>query len=128
MLSVEELLRPRKKVMFTYPGSPFNVGDILPDVLPKWMSEEQIKQEMDSLDKFPAIFENLEWWEERKEEDMPEYLKCNTSKPVSYLNIRKWWFSEGHEIWADYNGKSNLMFMWAYTPISETEYLNQIKQ
>lgn len=49
---MNELLKPRYKVIADYPGSPFPVGFIMKDDCESWS-------------KYPANFRKLEWWEER---------------------------------------------------------------
>jgi len=68
-MTVEELLKPRYKVIADYPYNPVEVGE-----LECSDTEEQGK----FLDQFPHLFKKLEWWEERKECDMPEYVKSTT--------------------------------------------------
>lgn len=75
-MTVEELLKPRYKVIADYPSSPFFINDILPNALKEWQRDnERTKATLNECEKYPAIFKKLEWWEEREIEDMPEYLK-----------------------------------------------------
>lgn len=85
MLSKEQLLIPRYKVIAYYPNSKFPIGTIL--TLDKYSSgkwwheytdDEPIHLE-DGDNRFPAIFKPLEWWERRSIEDLPEYLMRNTA-------------------------------------------------
>lgn len=65
-MTTEELLKPRYKVIADYPFNKIApVGEIISgDKLPMWDVRE-----------FPHLFKKLEWWEERKESEMPEYVK-----------------------------------------------------
>lgn len=74
-MTPEELLKPRFKVIADYPVSPYPVGAI---ITPK---------DAEYFDKYPVIFKRLEWYEERKPEDMPLYLKDRIES-----------FGEGHEV------------------------------
>lgn len=94
---IEELLLPRYKVINIYPfNNHFMLNEIitlnefdgrkhltkelnepyvlqkplnpLSDILPITMYESTFTQ-------YPHLFKKLEWWEDRKVEDMPEYLK-----------------------------------------------------
>lgn len=78
-MSTEELLKPRIKIIAPWPQNPinpFHVGDILLKngihftriSNPKSIHEKEI-------DIYPHLFRKLDWWEERKLEDMPEYVK-----------------------------------------------------
>lgn len=64
---VADLMKPRYKVIADWPGSPLVVGQIL---IP-----EGDKLDKDGFAKHPHLFQPLQWWEDRKPEEMPEYLK-----------------------------------------------------
>lgn len=72
-LKSEELLKPRYKVIADYPDSILSVGDIFEtyDNGIKYvtqLSKVDVKE-------YPHLFKPLEWHEDRKPEDMPEYVK-----------------------------------------------------
>lgn len=76
-LSKEELLRRRFKVIADYPESGLRIGDILEDGQKEfewWINNRDQSKWTFHPEKYPAIFRKLEWWEEREESDMPEYL------------------------------------------------------
>lgn len=87
--TVEELLKPRYKVIVPWPGmevEPFALGQIV--TLQKHPSDEEegfihiplkhipgsYMREQFFLN-YPHLFRKLEWWEERAPEDMPKYVK-----------------------------------------------------
>jgi len=74
-MTVEELLRPRAILTNKYPNCPFAEGAILDH----WLEETYILHDpyfsVDNPLKYPANFRKLEWWEYRKLEDMPKYVK-----------------------------------------------------
>ena len=71
-MSIEELMKPRWKVVTDYPQSLFFINEIVfYDGL--WAKTDEVKV-MVNPDSYPAIFKKLQWWEERKEEDLPKYL------------------------------------------------------
>lgn len=80
-MTVEEILRPRYKVIADYPMSKmyFNIGDVL-----YWnqqhdsyrIDDKKVSMAKETVESYPHLFKRLEWWEERKPEDMPEYVKC----------------------------------------------------
>lgn len=82
-MTKDQLLAPRYKVIADYPDSPYTIGDILSfqqwgGDLKKWAhyNDEGIFMGFtDDFDEYPHIFKPLQWWEERKAEDMPEYVK-----------------------------------------------------
>ena len=80
---IQWLMQPRYKVIADYPGRPLSmpIGHILfldKFGAGKWWHEytdlEPIHIDEGSK-RFPAILRNLEWWEERTADEMPEYLK-----------------------------------------------------
>lgn len=82
-LSVEELLKTRYKVIAAYPHSIFDVGEILQignydgHLLYKWVDGIGVEcEEYEVFFKdYPHLFQKLEWWQERSESEMPEYVK-----------------------------------------------------
>jgi hypothetical protein len=72
-MKIEELLQPRFKVIANFPDSTRNIGDII------YVDNKKEKYWSDNYEKwlssFPHLFKKLEWYEDRKIEDLPEYLK-----------------------------------------------------
>lgn len=80
---------PRYKVIADYPNQPFPIGDILPSrnyeyfpittIVYKNEFGENVRSvnwvESEVIDKYPALFRKLNWYEERDIEDMPKYVK-----------------------------------------------------
>lgn len=67
-MNKEELLKPRYKLISDFPGNWNKVGDVLEaDTL--YMDGETF-----TMGDYPAIFDRLEWWEERKKEELPQYV------------------------------------------------------
>lgn len=74
-LTVEQLTRPRYKVIADYPGSSDKIGKIYTFNSadnPFLSSSESF---VDYFAQYPAIFQKLQWWEERDVEALPEYVK-----------------------------------------------------
>lgn len=72
MLTVNELLLKRYKVIEDYPNSIYTVNEIM----------QQNGQEFFNtvfFEKYPNIFKELAWYEERSIDDLPEY--------VSYISL-----------------------------------------
>lgn len=89
-MTVQELLKPRYKLIADYPNSEFRVGDVLEfkSIYPYsgyallFGSDKIISTEY--LDDFKHLFKKLEWWDERKVEEMPEYVKMTAYiKPIT---------------------------------------------
>lgn len=73
--STEHLLKPRYKVIADFPGIKdysMWVGQII--------DADFHRNNLDNielLDTYPHLFQKLEWWQERKLEEMPEYIYVN---------------------------------------------------
>lgn len=109
-MSNKELMKPRYKVIAQYPYSSFPNGEIIQDILNPMF-----------LDMYPHLFQRLEWWEDRKPEDMPKYVKwihneSKVRKVDSYLGEKGVVKFEGFDT---YNKTRN------YLPATEEEYNNQ---
>lgn len=83
-MSIEQLLNPRVKLSVKYPGQPVPTGTILHryergvqvyyvDTPGTILTPGCVFEEI--VDEYPHLFKPLQWWEERKDEDMPEYIK-----------------------------------------------------
>jgi hypothetical protein len=77
---IDELMKPRYKVISKYPGSE-DWEDIdaiikIPDSRYKYADRKGTVCGVELFDSYPNIYERLKWWEERKPEEMPEYIKC----------------------------------------------------
>jgi hypothetical protein len=83
-MTTEELLKPRIKVMVDFPQwSAFKhkKDDILELKGIHFVGAGTAKSiNENEVDLYPAIFRKLNWWEERKVEDMPEYVKDKWGK------------------------------------------------
>lgn len=137
-LTKEELLKPRIKCVIDYPGNIFGVDKILQftDKADKEFSfsEEWIFIKDDVawgktfFDQYPLLFKKLEWWEDIKLEDMPEFVKCVKS-PDGIISV-------GQVLkcsWNNHGGKSEDMgwifpYTNCYEPATEEEYTAYINQ
>lgn len=90
-MTVDELMRPRFKVVEDYPYSEYEVGLIIEfeeekctyyTGQPEWETVPikykdgggWLKCCIKKFEPYPRIFKPMEWWEERKAEDMPRYV------------------------------------------------------
>lgn len=74
------LQQPRLLVTAPYPFSPYRVGEVVtPSVgiikLVDFNGEPDFVQIRHALATFPNLFRLCEWWEFRKESEMPEYVR-----------------------------------------------------
>jgi len=105
--AIDDLMKPRYKVIADYPDNEFSVGEILPD--------EVVSNEEDEILKYPHLFKKLEWWEERRESEMPEYVKI-------FDVVER--FDKFKSRWESFLAITKKDF----TPATEVEYLNQKQQ
>lgn len=79
---MNDLLKPRYLVAADYPCTSFIVGSI-------WNEDEMICHAtlIDETypEKFPHLFRKLKWWEHRKPEEMPEYVKFYAPLPQRFI-------------------------------------------
>jgi hypothetical protein len=81
-MTPDELMKPRYKVIAGYPSMPFMNNQVLNLVIRRtggWVYEwyeHDGKYEIGEyeLKDYPHLFKKLEWWHERREEDLPKYI------------------------------------------------------
>lgn len=117
-MSTEELLRPRYKVIIKAPGC-FKVGTIIEKH--KYASGEwYVPNYMYDPEEFPDVFKKLEWYEERKPEEMPEYLNCPSRK--MFFKVESW-----HKSYFIIDGRQKMQYR-NYIPATLAEYEQYINQ
>ena len=103
-MSIEDLLHPRYLLEHDFPhNNYYKVGDIITDV-PNMACRNQngVAVFACEFDKFPANFRPLQWWEKRKPEDMPDYVKLVQPQLLKdevfpeFMRIEKWIKIEEH--------------------------------
>jgi hypothetical protein len=132
-LLVEQLLRPRYKVIASFWYNPFEIGQILLLYLNSFNNWAytfddpcgDTTQVLESdFSEYPHLFKKLEWWEGRKPEEMPQYVKWNydphIDDPIMKNHVRK---VEGWEQ-AGYGVKINIDVIATkhWIPATEAEY------
>lgn len=122
MLTPEELLKDRYKVFAQYPHSGFNLGEII--------SVDSLalpRTGVELFNAYPHLFKKLHWWEYRKREDMPEYVRWSPSESINqFTSFHKVgeWFSN-NEMFSTADGENPFETSDDYFPATEAEYLNQ---
>lgn len=117
-MTPEQLMIPRYKVIADYPKSFYTLGQVIECDEP----DHQLAQ-------WPAIFKPLQWWEVRKKEELPQYLR-RTDYVIKVDN---------HQCTHDFHGRvvsEPSMFIsndcvapqpyWAWQPATESEYTTYI--
>lgn len=126
-MTTEELLRPRIKMIAPVPEYGMEVdtiiemyGDLMFELSPTY------KLNLTGVKRFPHIYKELHWWEERKPEDMPEYVKSHDQ----IFKVKEW--ADGGSFYV-YVEKRHTGFVKGCTetvvfypaPATEEEYTNQ---
>lgn len=90
---IEQLLRPKYKVVALWPFCTKHsvdfqpkIGDILVTDSNGSISNEGMR--IFNADKFPHLFEKLEWWEELALEQLPTYVKPHPER--DFMKDDKW--------------------------------------
>lgn len=80
-MNKSELLKPRYKCIADYPESHFKIGDLMMQAVDYgklfWNKLEtgEWGSKVKNIDWYPNIFKSLAWYEERKPEEMPGFVK-----------------------------------------------------
>ena len=122
-MTKEELLKPRWKVIADYPGMLYEVGDIIPayDNGVAYIVEGDSYSMID----FPALFKKLEWWEERTQEQMPEYIKDSSDGVIYKLEYRNRAAFIEYRYWVEWVAVN---FGSHVTPATQEEYETAINK
>lgn len=95
-MKAKELLIPRFEVIEEYPKCEFEKNEILSRILYAtndiYHSNKEASLgglELLEIEKYPHLFRKLNWWENRKKEDMPKRLKSMASKDEPNFDIEK---------------------------------------
>lgn len=135
-MTPEEILRPRYKVIDNWPGNTkFEIGDILKGYSPGCGGGDLILNDKGesvwlSPEKYPHLFKKLEWWEDRKESELPEYVKWVNSSG-SYINHITGWnwtkINNKDTLYLNLEGKHWTTIDGNDLPATKEEYENQNK-
>lgn len=121
-MTKEKLLEPRFKVIADYPNSPFPVGHIYGGPLLE-------QKTIDRLNKFPHLFQPIQWFEMRKVEDLPLYLMDNKDAIPKGYKINHYKVSDSYSSIEFYRVMIDNS-MWArlpdLLPATEQEYTDYI--
>jgi hypothetical protein len=124
-MKTQELLSPRFEVIEDYPNSIYKVGSIINTGYDRIFCDPNSIKFSD----FPHLFRKIQWFENRKEEEMPMFLKHKSlSGKTTYHKVILWDLSNPQFIqWKYSNQDFGNLGMWSinynYMPCSEEEYL-----
>ena len=92
-MTAKELLKPRFEVIELYPKSKYEIGQILTETVFEHYSliikGRNFTSNMPNIEKYPHLFKKLNWWEKRKEEDMPKKVISLCYKDYKDFDISK---------------------------------------
>jgi hypothetical protein len=133
---VEKLLQPRYKLIADYPSNIDDIGTVYEIDL---SDGHGIDFEM-TCKKYPNLFRELEWYEERKANELPNYLKFNEDRMSTsrigddiepeYHKVKKHQSTSMDSHWR-YGSYKNFISEWhntsycygAFVPATEQDYL-----
>lgn len=134
-MKTEELLKPRWKVIADFPCNVgHDVGEIISEC--EYKSEPDcyfVKINLDGKifgicpDDYPHLFKKLKWWEERKFEDIPEYIRVEHTVPITHYQELNGVYRVGKytsDGFISDKGEGITFNKWVF-PATEQEYLNQ---
>jgi len=87
-----ELLIPRYLTIGDFPfNTYYPVGKIISIPTDKYaMSENGYPVVYCDFSDYPNCFKPLQWWEERKIDDLPEYVEDQTSSSMRFYKVDEW--------------------------------------
>lgn len=86
-MKIEELLSARYEVIANYPRSLYEVGHIIHE-------SENLEGKVfftTEVQKYPHLFKKLDWFKDRKESEMPQYLKFVYNDKIDEVRYVKDW-------------------------------------
>jgi len=127
-MTTEALMKPRYKVISNYPGSIYNIGDIIEQIdgyFDLYKDGSTLYLEIE-LKKYPNIFKPLAWWEERKVSDMPMFIFDKENSQIIYKV--KQWHSDGCTFYIGNKFDSDVFYPSPsineyFLPSTESDYL-----
>lgn len=120
-MTVEQLMQPRFKLIFDYPGNTRDIGSISKEIA----TAEYFRR-------FPANFKELFWWENRNLSDLPEYVLYTKSANREIWKVSVWENSKVYGAICELRGGSRIVLPGPSCLIPATaeeynQYINQLK-
>lgn len=86
-MTTEQLLTPRYKVIAEWPDNTFDIGQILTesDMVEDWLQTDNFLHgfKLSEVEKYPHLFQKLEWHEDRNAGELPMYVKTGSGNRVA---------------------------------------------
>jgi len=119
-MSVEELMKPRYKVIADYPANSEPIGFI-------YEGNNWSKRWHEVMDKMPHLFRKLEWWQQRHQYELPIFVKLNPESSITTIDndnivykVNKYLFEPG-DIWIKQDSGTEIHISHLL-PATEKEY------
>lgn len=140
---VEQLMRPRYKVVADYFYNPYKVGDIIEGTdlerfhLTTTKYRDEFGEERESenyytadyLEKYSNLFRKLEWWQERSIDELPEFVRWEVASPdKGAIEKALKWTMRGQIPYVDLISQRNAMRADYFTPANEDDYIKYISK
>lgn len=121
---MEDLMIPRYKVIADFPfNNYYKVGGIITDHKNISARNENGHAVFAcSFSEFPNIFLPISWWEDRKPEDMPMYLKYQNNGKIRKV---KAFHGSGDYMTVEFEGGRTRRMKKEWTPCTEEQFLEQ---
>lgn len=126
---INDLLKEKFKVIAPIPWTHFRVGEIVSNESLRGYKENNVYATKMDLSNFPHLFKRMQWFEDRTEDQMPEFVRYQSKgEDARYIRVFKHFTNR--------DGAFNIygfMFeneFYSYkhcTPITEEEYFRAIK-
>ena len=117
-LTPEQLMQKRYKVIADYPNSGMDVGAVIP--FKDW--PELSPYQIIFYNKYPNIYRELHWWENREQKDMPDYVK---TKNGVIWKVTGW---DLREKWCNAEDAYTPIYLELCLPATETDYTQYINR
>lgn len=115
----EELLKDRYEVIAPYPGGIYKEGDLV---------QPHPFYGFDTFpypEKYPHLFKKIGWWEKRRIEDLPKYIK---TKKTPERVFKVGYFTSYVVMYYGDDGKQKMDNTAIFLPATEAEYLDYLTQ
>lgn len=120
-LTVEELMKTRYLVLSGYPNTPFVIGEVLSEYSSiRFCNSAKACINKTQVRKYPEIFRLLNWYEERSDSEMPQFVK----NPYRVLQVKE--YDESHTLF-EAEGEIIVFITNHYLPATEHEYFEFLK-
>lgn len=125
---------PRYKVTGDYPTREYDgwkIGDVIQLIQPQFDKEYYCYHtgymlwNPEKFNKYPTLFRKLHWWEDKRKEDLPQYLRYGTNGKVRKVN--EYYILPG-SVRVNFVGGRQRTLTVDWNPCTEKDYIDQIKE